>query len=268
MLFQSSDTSTMKRPRKTTEPESAEDQKYGIDQHQLQHHHQQEATDTVFIGALDICQQLLDRYGKSAAPQHRHLCATAAATRSIIQSESLPLTPFSYFAAAIATVADDASRTLDSDALSALASFLAIVLPLVPSGAIAPAKAADAVSVLVGLMEQRGESVSTASSRAVVKCLGVLLGFCDLEDWDSVKLGFETLLKFSIDKRPKVRKCAQDCVVHVFKSLKLPTVIKEASKLILSLLKGYMPLALEISALEAQGETGDEIMPKPMHLEL
>jgi ribosomal RNA-processing protein 12 len=31
-----------------------------------------------------------------------------------------------------------------------------------------------------------------------------LLGFCDLENWDSIKLGFETLLKFSIDKRPKV----------------------------------------------------------------
>lgn len=39
----------------------------------------------------------------------------------------------------------------------------------------------------------------------VVKCLGVMiLGFCDLEEWDSVKAGFESLIKFSVDKRPKV----------------------------------------------------------------
>lgn len=47
-------------------------------------------------------------------------------------------------------------------------------------------------------------SLGTASVRPLVKSLGVLLGFCDLEDWDSVKLGFNSLLKFSIDKRPKV----------------------------------------------------------------
>ncbi|KAD5317586.1 hypothetical protein E3N88_17532 [Mikania micrantha] len=48
---------------------------------------------TSFTGDSDICQQLLQRYGKSTAPQHSHLCATAAATRSIIQSEYLPLSP-------------------------------------------------------------------------------------------------------------------------------------------------------------------------------
>lgn len=46
----------------------------------------------------------------------------------------------------------------------------------------------------------------------------------------------------------QVRKCSQDCLENVFKSLQSRTVIKEVSKLILSKLKGYMPLAVELSA--------------------
>ncbi|KAA8517112.1 hypothetical protein F0562_017405 [Nyssa sinensis] len=226
-----------------------------------------EITETILTDTSDICQQLLDRYGKSSAPQHRHLCATAAATRSIIQSESLPLTPLSYFAATIATIAET-SKTLDSNAVSALTSFLSIVLPLVPEKAIVLSKVADAVSVLVELVEWPSEAVSTASVRAVVKCLGVLVGLADLEDWDSVKLGFETLLKFSIDRRPKVRKCAQDCLLKVFKSFKSSAVIKQASKLVFSLLKGYMPMAVKISASGAADGSRDEILPKPEQLEV
>lgn len=128
-------------------------------------------------------------------------------------------------------------------------------------------KAGDAVGVLVELVDRLGEELVTASARSLVKCLGVLLGFCDLEDWDSVKVGFGTLLKFSIDRRPKVRKCAQDCVVKVFKSFESSTVIKEASKLVLSSLKGYMPLAVEINASAVLDGSKDEIS-KPEHLEV
>lgn len=152
----------------------------------------------------DICQQLMDRYATSAAPQHRHLVATAAAMRSILTSESLPLTPSAYFAAAISSLE---SATLDSTEISALVTFLSIVVALVPHKGIAESKASEAAGVLVGLVERDG-SLGVASVKCVVKCLGVLLvGFCDLEDWDSIKLGFETLLKFSIDKRPKVVIC-------------------------------------------------------------
>ncbi|KAL6987161.1 hypothetical protein U1Q18_012916 [Sarracenia purpurea var. burkii] len=254
-----SDTSAMNTPRKTTTPESKEEEN-----DELRH---QEVTDAAFTEDSDICQQLLHRYGKSSAPQHRHLCATAAAARSILHTESLPLTPLFYFAAGIATVAD-AYQTLDSDALSALTAFLAIVLPLVPDKSIAPPKASEAVSVLVDVVERQGVAVSAASARSVVKCLGVLLGFCGLEDWNSVKLGFETILKFSIDKRPKVRKCALDCLVKVFKSFESSTIMKVASKLALSLLKDYMPLAVEISASGEMDLSKDEILSRPGYLEV
>ncbi|KAL3715794.1 hypothetical protein ACJRO7_007529 [Eucalyptus globulus] len=78
----------------------------------------------------DVCQQLMDRYAKSSAPQHRHLLATAAAMRAILDAESLPLTPASYFGAAMSAVETTSSlQALDSTEVAALMSFLVIVLP-------------------------------------------------------------------------------------------------------------------------------------------
>jgi len=151
------------------------------EQEQEQNQEPQNQQEEPFKDGSDICQQLMDRYAKSSAPQHRHLVATAAAMRSILASESLPLTQSAYFAAAIDSASFSYSQTLDPTAVAALLSFLSIVVPLVPL-----------------------QWLAVASVRAAVKCLGVLLGFCDLEDWNSVKLGFETLLNFSVDRRPKV----------------------------------------------------------------
>ncbi|KAL5810487.1 hypothetical protein ACOSQ3_027197 [Xanthoceras sorbifolium] len=212
----------------------------------------------------DICQQLMDRYAASAAPQHRHLVATAAAMRSILTSESLPLTPSAYFAAAISSLE---SATLDSTEISALLTFLSLVVAVVPHMGISESKASDAVGVLVDLLERKG--LGMASVRSVVKCLGVLLvGCCDLEDWNSVELGFRTLLKFSVDKRPKVRKCAQDCLENVFKSFQSSTVTKAASKLINSLFKEYLPLATTLSTSRTVDGLKDEALMKPEHLEV
>lgn len=210
---------------------------------------EEQLADAIFTEKSDICQSLTNRYAKSSAPQHRHLIATAAAVRSIITAEALPLTPLSYFAAVVTTIVNS-SETLDTTGIAALSTLLSMVLPAVPAQAITHPKAVEAVSVLVELLRSRGEGMAASSLRAVVKCLGVLVGFCDLEDWDSVSLGFETLLKFSVDKRPKVRKCAQAFLERVFKSFQSTTVTKEASKLVLSLFKSYMPLAVRLNSLK------------------
>ncbi|XP_004237106.1 uncharacterized protein [Solanum lycopersicum] len=215
----------------------------------------------VFNDNSDICQQLLQRYGKSSAPQHRHLCAIAAATRSIIQAESLPITPFSYFAATISTISNS-QDSLDPQALSGLSSFLSIVLPLVHNDDVSSDKVAEAIEVLVGLLEKETveseSSLGTSTVRAFVKCLGVLIGFCDKEDWDSVKVGFEILVKFAIDKRPKVRKCAHDCILTVFKSFVSSSVAKKAGERIYSLIKGNIALAMKLSAPKEISGSKDE----------
>ncbi|XP_074378997.1 uncharacterized protein LOC141720464 isoform X2 [Apium graveolens] len=224
-----------------------------------QHHH-------LLTKDSDICQQLLTRYSKSSAAQHRHLCATAAATRSIIRSHSLPLSPLSYFAATIEALSDT-SKKLDAYAVAALSSFLSLVLPLVPEKAIGKDKAREAVEVLVEFVGNPSVGGSAPSVRALVRSLGILLGFCDLEEWKDVKLGFEILVKFSIDRRPKVRKCAQDCVVNVLKALESSTVKHKASKYVLSLFKTCMKTMGDLSAAKSSNGSKDTL-PKAEQLEV
>ncbi|KAK8588814.1 hypothetical protein V6N13_087709 [Hibiscus sabdariffa] len=223
--------------------------------------------ETPLRDGADICQQLMDRYSKSSAPQHRHLMATAAAMRSILSAESLPLSPPAYFAAAISAIDDDSAANLDSTAIGALLTFLSIVVPAVPEGGIASSKAKEAVEVVVRMVGKEGLGV--ASFRSGVKCLGVLLvEFSDSQDWRSVQFGLESLLEFAIDKRPKVRRCAQEYLEKFFKSFQSSIVIKEASKLVLSLLKKHMPLALTLSTIKSADDSKDETMLKPEHLEV
>ncbi|XP_010448691.1 PREDICTED: RRP12-like protein [Camelina sativa] len=197
-------------------------------------------------GNTDISQQLMDRYGKSSASQHRHLVATAVAMRSILTSESLPPSPPAFFAAAISSVD---SSTEDPMAVSALLTFLSIVLPLVPSGEISATMARDAVAVLVNPIDGGVDKLGVASLRAGVKCIGTLLiGFCDLDHWESLQIGFGLLLKFAIDKRPKVRRCAQECLEKLFGSLQSSTVVKEASNTVYALLKEYKPVLSDLSS--------------------
>ncbi|KHG08770.1 RRP12-like protein [Gossypium arboreum] len=163
----------------------------------------------------DICQQLMDRYSKSSAPQHRHLMATAAAMRSILSSESLPLSPPAYFAASISALDDDSAATLDSTAIGALLTFLSLVVPAVPKGGIASGKAKEAVEVVVRVLGKEGLGVASLRSG----------------DWHSVQFGLESLLGFAIDKRPKVRRCAQEYLEKFFKSSQSSDVMKEATLL-------------------------------------
>ncbi|KAG9134898.1 hypothetical protein Leryth_001137 [Lithospermum erythrorhizon] len=223
-----------------------------------------------FTTMSDITDQLLHRYSKSSAPQHRHLLATASATRSILLSSSLPLTPTSYSLATLSTLAS--APSLDAPALSALSSLLSITLPLVNDNSINCEKASEGVEVLVGVLDSGGgeeEVVLGASSvRALVKCLGVLVGFCDLGDWDCVKLGFGILVKYSIDKRPKVRKCSQDCLLMILKSIASSSVSKRASESIYSLFKDHISLAIRMNILTPSEVPDVDILSKPEHQEV
>ncbi|CAM8895857.1 unnamed protein product [Rhodiola kirilowii] len=226
--------------------------------------HEEEAN---LSSSSDLCQQLMDRYKASSAKQHRHLLATAAAMRSVISSESLPLTPTAYFAATISSLSRSSQTPLDADAVGALTSLLSLALPLVPPKGIASEKAVEAVEILVELLNRQGANgglVSASSVRAVVKCLGVLLaGFCDSGDWNSLHSGLQTLLKFSVDKRPKVRKCALAYVEKIFSSFEDPSIKKEASNLVASLFETYLPSIVELSNLRLSNGSTIEAPSRP-----
>lgn len=66
----------------------------------------------------------------------------------------------------------------------------------------------------------------------------------------------------------QVRRCSQECLEKVFKLINSSTVIKEASKLVMSMLKTYMPLALELSTIGASVGSKDELLSEPKNVEV
>lgn len=66
----------------------------------------------------------------------------------------------------------------------------------------------------------------------------------------------------------QVRKCAQECVVKLFKSFKSPLVIKSASKLVLTSFKTFMSSAVEIVASKSADGGKDDGSSKGEHLEV
>ncbi|KAG6492840.1 hypothetical protein ZIOFF_047808 [Zingiber officinale] len=219
-----------------------------------------------FTPGSDVCKALMDRYGKSSAPQHRHLCASAAAIRSILQEEGLPLTPTLYFAAVITAMRDaDAS---DHGAVATFSAFLAILLPFVPSESLPPCKTKDAAGVLAARLQDSATELPTGAVRSIVKSLGVLVLQMDLEDWFSFKLPLQVLVALTVDKRPKVRRSAQVSVEKVFEVFKSFGIIKKSSKVMLSLYKKYISLAAEMCTTEMSGVTDLKELPKSEHPEI
>ncbi|KAJ1695675.1 hypothetical protein LUZ63_012373 [Rhynchospora breviuscula] len=204
-------------------------------------------SDSALLSSLDssgdICEALMRRYGKSAAPQHRHLCASAAAMRSILLEEGLPLSPPVYLAAAVHTLRSTGS---DPSAASAIASFLSILLPLIQNGELSTTKAGDAISVLAVFLKENKE-LPTGTVRSVVRVLGMLVLHADKEDWKALELPLDALLAFSVDKRPKVRKSAQEFVDKIFTFLKGSGTIKDAEKTILTIFDKYIQSVKNLS---------------------
>lgn len=65
-----------------------------------------------------------------------------------------------------------------------------------------------------------------------------------------------------------MRKCAQDCLLKVFKSFESSAISKKASKSIYLLFKDHMPLATEMSTSEIVDVTKHEAMSRPEHQEV
>ncbi|XP_020250487.1 RRP12-like protein [Asparagus officinalis] len=62
------------------------------------------------------------------------------------------------------------------------------------------------------------------------------------------------LLSYAVDKRPKVRKCAQTCIENLFKAFRSSVVIKNGSKAVHSMYQKHTPL-LEKSGSKIQSES-------------
>ncbi|CAO2195939.1 unnamed protein product [Urochloa humidicola] len=193
----------------------------------------------------DACAALTARYGRSAAPQHRHLLASAAAIRSILLDDGLPLTPASYLPAAVSALR--AAGAADPAAASALASLLAILLPHIPTSpsSLPPDAAAESASALAAFLSSPDASrLPTGTVRSVVKSLGHLTLHLDAAaDGDAVAAPLEALLAASVDQRAKVRKCAQESVEKLFAYLEQCGCAKKASNAAIGMFEKHISSA-------------------------
>ncbi|KAL4205120.1 hypothetical protein AMTRI_Chr01g135660 [Amborella trichopoda] len=187
----------------------------------------------------DVCDAITRRFANSSAPQHRHLCAMAQAIRALTREEGLPLSPLSYFASSMAAIS---GRARDPEAMTALSTLLASIIPSVKG--LSEIRAKEAGTLLAEIAG--GEGLSTSTVRSLVKCVGLLARACDRSSWGSIGPLCKSLLSFSLDKRPKVRKSALMFVEEAFKSFDSSSVTKKASKEVLSLFEHHRLLARDL----------------------
>nr|CAB3479479.1 unnamed protein product [Digitaria exilis] len=208
----------------------------------------------------DACAALTARYGRSAAPQHRHLLASAAAIRSILLDDGLPLTPASYLPAAVTALC--AAGPADPAAASALASLLVILLPHIPTSpsSLPPDAASESASALAAFLSSPDASkLPTGTVRSVVKSLGHLTLHLDAAaNWDAVAASLEALLAASVDQRAKVRKCAQESVEKLFAYLEQCGCAKKASDSAIGMFEKHISLARSLVNLNSDISEGKE----------
>ncbi|KAL6616735.1 hypothetical protein ACP70R_039005 [Stipagrostis hirtigluma subsp. patula] len=208
----------------------------------------------------DVCAALTARYGRSAAPQHRHLLASAAAIRSILVDDGLPLTPAAYLPAAVSAL--QAAGPADPAASSALASLLVILLPHIPSSpsSLSPAAASESASALAAFLASPDASkLPTGTVRSVVKSLGHLTLHLDAAaDWGAAAAPLEALFAASVDQRAKVRKCAQESVEKLFAYLEQSGCAKKASSAAIAMFEKHISSASSHVNLESDISEGRE----------
>lgn len=87
------------------------------------------------------------------------------------------------------------------DAVSAMCLFLEFVLPRVPKEFITKSEATKTMEIVV-------KALHATSDSTLVECLACLLELCDLDNWESIKLGVEAFIYYSSHTRLEVFNCS------------------------------------------------------------
>lgn len=181
----------------------------------------------------DMCVALTSRFRNSQAPEHKHLCAVVQAMAEVLQEQALDPSPTAYFAATMSCLDRQAASASRSEAVTtALCTFLAMVLKKTPASVVR-SKGAAALKLLVGLLATDAESASTL--KAALSCVELLIRAVDTSNFLTVAPAFNSLLRFCLDQRPKVRKRAQLCMTEVLSSLQGKPALETASEVVYNL---------------------------------
>ncbi|KAH9313994.1 hypothetical protein KI387_022621, partial [Taxus chinensis] len=193
--------------------------------------------------AEDMEKFIRNRFANSAAPEHRHLCAVAGAMSQLLKEEGLPPIPTAYFAATMNSINKSLSDNDDPHVTTALCTFLSLLITKLP-GSFLVSKATPAMEVLLSLHARQCEALAPGAVKFMLKCIAFLLTAAAADQncsWTVLAPCFNIVLNYSLDKRPKVRRCGQECLEQVLNSFQGSLVLGKASKAVYSLFKQYIP---------------------------
>ncbi|WIA32410.1 hypothetical protein OEZ86_003236 [Tetradesmus obliquus] len=147
-------------------------------------------------------------------------------------------TPTTIFAALMSALERPDAQSSPATAL-AMCTLLGTALSRVPNGVLR-SKFVGSVQLLGRLVEQHRQQA--AAAKAGLMCLGQVLAAVEPGAWPAAAPGFQLLLSFLTDARPKVRKRAQSSVSEVLAALQgSPASLAAASEAIVAVCKAVLP---------------------------
>lgn len=202
----------------------------------------------------DIAAEILAMFHKSPLEEHHNICAIVGAICQAIKEQGLALTPIAYFAAALSSfvrlTSDPSAASGDSD-ISAILSFLSIILPRV-SPAVLRSKQGIFSESLTRVL--KCGSLPVDGVIAALKCISHIIVISDKFNWSSISQLYGILLNCVTDNSFKVRNQSYSCLHDVLQSFQGSAFLLLASEGITSTLERFLLLSGSNSPSSATGE--------------
>ncbi|GLI63541.1 hypothetical protein VaNZ11_006530 [Volvox africanus] len=184
-----------------------------------------------------VATEVAQRYGRSAQPESQQVVAVLRAITDVIRNEGLSPSPSSYFAA-IMSALEQPSTQGSQQAVLAMLTLLAVVMPRLPNHVLRSRFTSSATLIGTLLAAYAGEA---AMAKAALGCLAQVLAAADPTAWLAAVPAFNQLLNFTTDARPKVRKRAMEGLVETLAGLQRSSALGAASELVLKVCQRVLP---------------------------
>ncbi|GIL64267.1 hypothetical protein Vafri_18268 [Volvox africanus] len=184
-----------------------------------------------------VAAEVAQRYGRSAQPESQQVVAVLRAITDVIRNEGLSPSPSSYFAA-IMSALEQPSTQGSQQAVLAMLTLLAVVMPRLPNHVLR-SRFANSATLVGGLLT--AHSGEAAMAKASLGCLAQVLAAADPTAWLAAVPAFNQLLNFTTDARPKVRKRAMEGLVETLAGLQRSSALGAASELVLKVCQRVLP---------------------------
>ncbi|KAL3700630.1 hypothetical protein R1sor_018652 [Riccia sorocarpa] len=205
----------------------------------------------------DPCGEILRHFRRSQAPEHRHLCAIAMAISEILKEQSLPASPTACFAAAMSSLERQINTTpRDLAVTTAIVTFLSRVIDRVPPPVLR-SKSEKTLQLLLQVLN--ADSSVAGTVKPTLNCVRTVVTASDLSSWLPLAKPFSIALKYCVDQKPKVRKCAQKCVSQMLMGFQRHPVFTAASDAVVSLFESMLKAVIG----PALGQTQEKVKVAP-----